>query len=119
MERRKSTDAGGSDSSGFSRDVCAILLIANITRCFFWLGEGFEFGTVPQQGVGGDNAYPSMPALLVQSILMILSQLLVLYICIKFRPTMTAEALGMSSRPFSFWQWLAFGTYVEFLAALM
>jgi len=26
------------------RDVCAILLIANITRCFFWLGEHFEFG---------------------------------------------------------------------------
>jgi hypothetical protein len=32
------------DSTGFSRDVCAVLLIANITRCFFWLGNRFELG---------------------------------------------------------------------------
>jgi len=44
------------DATGFSRDVCAILLIANITRCFFWLGDHFEI------------------ALLVQSILMIFAQ---------------------------------------------
>lgn len=62
------------DSTGFSRDVCAILcahlncqlhnmlivhtirLIANIIRCFFWLGARFEF------------------ALLLQSILMIVAQ---------------------------------------------
>lgn len=36
--------------------MTAILLLANITRCFFWLGESFEF------------------ALLVQSLLMILAQ---------------------------------------------
>lgn len=24
------------DSTGFSKDVCAVLLIANIARCFFW-----------------------------------------------------------------------------------
>lgn len=64
------------DSSGFSSDVCAILqvmldghfnfaqhadgayirLIANITRCFFWLGSRFEL------------------PLLYQSILMIVAQ---------------------------------------------
>lgn len=61
------------DSTGFSRDVCAILwachyflrrvwvltcyrLLANITRCFFWLGERFEI------------------ALLIQSLLMIMAQ---------------------------------------------
>lgn len=32
------------DSTGFSRDVCAVLLIANITRCFFWIGNHFELG---------------------------------------------------------------------------
>ncbi|EEB94046.1 hypothetical protein MPER_07212 [Moniliophthora perniciosa FA553] len=56
------------DSTGFSRDVCAILLIANITRCFFWLGDPFEL------------------ALLIQSILMIIAQLGLLYICIMYRP---------------------------------
>jgi len=85
------------DSTGFSRDVCAILLIANITRCFFWIGHHFEL------------------ALLVQSILMTLAQLALLYICIRYRPS--AEALGMSTRPLGFWQWPTYAQYIEFLAA--
>lgn len=90
------------DSTGFSRDVCAILLIANITRCFFWLGERFEF------------------ALLIQSVLMILAQLALLYICIRYRPTASSEAHGgTSNRPFSFWQWKLYSQYIEFLAALI
>lgn len=56
------------DARGFSHDVCAVLLIANITRCFFWLGERFEF------------------ALLLQSLLMIAAQLGLLNLCIRFRP---------------------------------
>lgn len=56
------------DARGFSHDVCAVLLIANITRCFFWFGERFEF------------------ALLLQSILMIGAQLGLLYLCIRFKP---------------------------------
>ncbi|KAJ9475719.1 Scramblase ANY1 [Pseudozyma hubeiensis] len=56
------------DARGFSHDVCAVLLIANITRCFFWLGERFEF------------------ALLLQSLLMIAAQLGLLYLCIRYRP---------------------------------
>ena len=56
------------DARGFSHDVCAVLLIANITRCFFWLGERFEF------------------ALLLQSVLMIVAQLGLLYLCIRFKP---------------------------------
>jgi len=87
------------DSSGFSRDVCAILLIANITRCFFWIGKHFEL------------------ALLIQSLLMILAQLALLYICIRYRPTSSPEALGMSTRPLSFWQWSTYTQYIEFLAA--
>jgi len=89
------------DATGFSRDVCAILLIANITRCFFWLGEPFEF------------------ALLLQSILMILAQLALLYICILYRPRVSPENLGGSSRPFSFWQWSTYTQHIEFLAGLI
>lgn len=51
-----STTHTADDVIGFSRDVCAILLIANITRCFYWLGDRFEF------------------ALLIQSLLMIMAQ---------------------------------------------
>ncbi|ELU43584.1 PQ-loop domain-containing protein [Rhizoctonia solani AG-1 IA] len=89
------------DSSGFSRDVCAILLIANIARCFFWLGNRFEF------------------PLLIQSILMILAQLALLYICIRYRPDISPESVGVSTRPYGFWQWPSYGTYIEFLAGLI
>lgn len=56
------------NAEGFSKDVSAILLIANICRCFFWLGERFEF------------------ALLLQSLLMIVAQLYLLWLCIRYRP---------------------------------
>lgn len=87
------------DSTGFSRDVCAILLLANITRCFFWLGTRFEF------------------ALLVQSILMILAQLALLYICIRYQPR--PDTRGQSSRPFAFWHWPSYVQYIEFLAGFI
>ncbi|EJD07553.1 uncharacterized protein FOMMEDRAFT_73213 [Fomitiporia mediterranea MF3/22] len=89
------------DSTGFSRDVCGVLLIANITRLFFWLGNRFEF------------------ALLVQSILMILAQLALLYICLLYRPRLSPENMGISSRPFSFWQWPTYAQHIEFLAGMM
>ncbi|KAF9648952.1 hypothetical protein BDM02DRAFT_3269096 [Thelephora ganbajun] len=89
------------DSTGFSRDVCAILLIANITRCFFWLGDQFE------------------TALLLQSIFMILAQLALLYICIRYKPHLNSENRGLSARPMSFWQWPTYIQHVEFLAGLI
>ncbi|KAI0091787.1 hypothetical protein BDY19DRAFT_1040543 [Irpex rosettiformis] len=89
------------DSTGFSRDVCAILLLANITRCFFWLGDRFEF------------------ALLFQSLFMIVAQLALLYICLKYRPPVSPESLGTSTRPFSFWQWRTYTQYIEFLAGFI
>lgn len=89
------------DATGFSRDVCAILLLANITRCFFWLGNHFEL------------------ALLIQSVLMILAQLALLYICIRYRPTISPEIFGTSTRPFSFWQWSTYTQYIEFLAGFI
>jgi len=89
------------DSTGFSRDVCAILLLANITRCFFWLGEHFEF------------------ALLFQSLFMIVAQLILLHICVKYRPRTSPESMGLSSRPFSFWQWPNYTQYIEFQAGFI
>ncbi|KAI0296019.1 hypothetical protein BC826DRAFT_1091258 [Russula brevipes] len=86
------------DSTGFSRDVCAVLLLANITRCFFWLGERFEF------------------ALLVQSLLMILCQLALLYICVLYCPRTGSENLGPPLRPLGFWQWTSYSQHIEFLA---
>ncbi|PWN32072.1 uncharacterized protein FA14DRAFT_162340 [Meira miltonrushii] len=56
------------NAEGFSKDVCAVLLIANISRIFFWFGEKYEF------------------ALLLQSILMIVSQIYLLSLLLKFRP---------------------------------
>ncbi|CAK5267349.1 unnamed protein product, partial [Mycena citricolor] len=79
------------DSTGFSRDVCAILLIANITRCFFWLGNHFEIALL----------------------------LALLYICIIYRPKTSAEVLGGSKRPLSFWQWPTYIQHLEFLAGLI
>ncbi|KAF7430594.1 hypothetical protein PC9H_006302 [Pleurotus ostreatus] len=89
------------DSTGFSKDTCAILLLANLTRCFFWLGERFE------------------RALLIQSILMIFAQIALLFICLKYRPRISSESLGGSSRPLSFWQWATFTQYIEFLAGFI
>ncbi|KAN0088575.1 hypothetical protein V8E55_005632 [Tylopilus felleus] len=87
------------DSTGFSRDVCAILLIANITRCFFWLGARFQF------------------TLLLQSILMIVAQLALLFICLRYHPK--SESYAPSPRPFSFWQWSSYMQYIECLAVII
>jgi len=89
------------DATGFSRDICGILLIGNITRCFFWLGDRFEI------------------ALLIQSILMILAQLALLYICIIYRPRSSPEIVSSSTRPLSFWQWSTYTQYIEFLAGFI
>ncbi|KAK1922591.1 PQ loop repeat-domain-containing protein [Papiliotrema laurentii] len=117
------------DSSGFSHDVCGVVIIANITRVFFWLGNRFE------------------TPLLIQSILLIISQLFLLSLCLHYAPldsTATTSyaplsplhesaqddsnesgfasrfpgqtAKPRSKRPFDFWQWEGYGTYLEFLA---
>ncbi|WVQ63896.1 uncharacterized protein L199_002052 [Kwoniella botswanensis] len=125
------------DSSGFSHDVCGVLLIANIIRVFFWLGNRFE---IP---------------LLIQSLLLIISQLVLLAICLHYKtpsessnyaplsplpttpedpstrgharqdsdyidqPPTSMSGSGKSKRPFEFWQWEGYGSYLEFLAALI
>jgi len=124
------------DSTGFSHDVCGVVIIANIIRIFFWLGNRFE------------------TPLLVQSLLLIISQLFLLSLCLHYAPldpelstssaplsplpqagaedtadegpawveqpavTGPSKALG-SKRPFDFWQWEGYGAYLEFLAGLI
>lgn len=71
------------NAEGFSKDVCAVLLIANISRIFFWFGEKYEF------------------ALLLQSILMIVSQVYLLSLLLKFRPgsfASSAYSVGSGDR---------------------
>ncbi|ORY92484.1 hypothetical protein BCR35DRAFT_297914 [Leucosporidium creatinivorum] len=111
------------DSRGFSTDVCGVLIVANVTRCVYWLGARFEI------------------ALLVQSVLMILGQFALLYVCLLYRtkgpdgidPRSLQETEGLttsggggyskeptkSSRPGNLWQWDSFGTYIEFVAMLV
>ncbi|KAK9893900.1 hypothetical protein P389DRAFT_147427 [Cystobasidium minutum MCA 4210] len=100
------------DSTGFSIDVCGVLICANIIRVFFWFGQRFEI------------------ALLVQSVLMIAFQLALLYVCIKYRQTLlpthernkSLDIVGSEnswSRPYNFWQWESYGTYIEFIGALI
>lgn len=66
-------------STGFSKDVCAVLLLANIARCFWWLTERFEL------------------PLLLQSILMIVSQLGLLGLLLKYREGSYASSAFTSS----------------------
>lgn len=46
-------------------------------------------------------------------------QLVLLYICIRFKPSLSPENLGFSTRPMSFWQWPTYIQHIEFLAGLM
>lgn len=87
------------DSRGFSTDVTGILIIANITRLFYWIGARFQ------------------TYLLVQSILMIVTQYGLLYVCVLYRPANWRATLP--PRPGNFWQWAAFGTFLEATAILI
>ncbi|GAA5982043.1 hypothetical protein JCM10908_004715 [Rhodotorula pacifica] len=87
------------DSRGFSTDVTGILIIANVTRLVYWLGERFQ------------------TYLLVQSILMIVTQFGLLYVCVLYRPS-DWQAMR-PPRPADFWQWASFGTYLEATAILI
>lgn len=53
-------------SAGFSKKMILLILAANILRIFFWFGEKFHY------------------SLLLQSILMILMQLYLLFVAVKF-----------------------------------
>ncbi|CAO3644277.1 unnamed protein product [Cunninghamella echinulata] len=109
-------------SEGFNPKACGILLIANILRIFFWFGKRFD------------------KTLLFQSIVMIVSQLILLEIVIRYRPIETTSLLynddsssttssatydGDIDHPWvrawhkrkTFWNWPDFMDYLNFLLA--
>ncbi|KAG0267045.1 hypothetical protein DFQ27_009191 [Actinomortierella ambigua] len=55
-------------SMGFSSVTCGVLIVSSIIRVFFWIGEPFDM------------------ALLYQSILMIMVQLALLELCVRYYP---------------------------------
>ncbi|CAO3612808.1 unnamed protein product [Cunninghamella blakesleeana] len=105
-------------SQGFNVKVCGILLIANILRIFYWIGERFD------------------KTLLLQSIVMIFSQLFLLEIVIRYRPITEGNILyddrsSISSLSIEadhpwvrawhkrklFWNWPDMMDYLNFLLA--
>ncbi|ORY33113.1 PQ loop repeat-domain-containing protein [Naematelia encephala] len=95
------------DSSGFSHDVCGVVLVANIIRIYFWLGNRFE------------------TPLLIQSLLLILAHLFLLSLCLHYAPSPNESHVQVGSRhkswyrPYGLWQWEGYGSYLEFLAGLI
>ncbi|XP_070309117.1 solute carrier family 66 member 2 isoform X1 [Odocoileus virginianus] len=70
------------NAEGFSTYVCLVLLVANILRILFWFGRRFE------------------SPLLWQSVVMILTMLLMLKLCTEVR---VANELNLKRRVFSAW----------------
>ncbi|RPB20058.1 hypothetical protein L211DRAFT_842092 [Terfezia boudieri ATCC MYA-4762] len=90
-------------SQGFSLDTPLIMLVASILRSFYWLGARYE------------------TSLLIQSLIMIVIQLLLLKVALDHRPPHTHPASPLSStpppplRPYHFWQWGPQKPYWDFL----
>nr|XP_056710447.1 solute carrier family 66 member 2 isoform X2 [Euleptes europaea] len=90
------------NAEGFSTYVCLVLLVANILRILFWFGRHFE------------------SPLLLQSIIMIITMLLMLKRCTEVR---VANELNIKRRSFSdfdliyFWHWSKFTDYVQCVLA--
>ncbi|XP_058133917.1 solute carrier family 66 member 2 isoform X2 [Dasypus novemcinctus] len=86
------------NADGFSTYVCLVLLVANILRILFWFGRRFE------------------SPLLWQSVVMLLTMLLMLKLCTEVR---VAGELGGKRRSFAdfdphhFWHWSCFADYVQ------
>ncbi|XP_053570808.1 solute carrier family 66 member 2 isoform X2 [Bombina bombina] len=90
------------NAEGFSTYVCLMLLVANILRILFWFGRHFE------------------SPLLWQSIIMIVTMLLMLKLCTEVR---VLNDLNMKRRSFTdfdmnfFWQWSRFTDYLQCVLA--
>ena len=93
------------NEKGFSTTVCLILLIANILRIQFWMLKHFHI------------------ALLLQSVSMIIAQLLLLDLCIHVRTgkvtledsTTRAKSSFWVSPINHFWAWSDFRDYMQFI----
>ncbi|XP_005373177.1 PREDICTED: PQ-loop repeat-containing protein 1 isoform X3 [Chinchilla lanigera] len=79
------------NADGFSTHVCLVLLVANILRILFWFGRHFE------------------SPLLWQSIIMILTMLLMLKLCTEVR---VANELNIKRRSFAASRWYSCGQVV-------
>ncbi|NP_001084833.1 solute carrier family 66 member 2 [Xenopus laevis] len=90
------------NAEGFSIYVCLMLLIANILRILFWFGHHFE------------------SPLLWQSIIMIVTMLLMLKLCTEVR---VANELNPKRRSFTdfdtafFWHWTRFIDFIQCVLA--
>ncbi|VDK62750.1 unnamed protein product [Onchocerca ochengi] len=78
------------DASGFSLFVCLTLLVANILRIMFWFGKRFEL------------------ALLAQSIVMLISMMLMLEISVRINRKHVCKTQRASA-------WSIFANFVDFL----
>lgn len=86
-------------SAGFSLDIPLIMLVASILRIFYYFGAKFDI------------------SLLIQSIIMIMIQLVLLKVALDYRPltskgnisampfAATREREVIFPRPYNFWQW--------------
>ena len=82
---------------GFAKLLCFLLLIANILRCFFWLGKKFNI------------------ALLFQSIVVIISQIYLIHIYFKYQDELPIKIEKSFSQyiinwketlsPYHIWNW--------------
>ncbi|XP_071256576.1 solute carrier family 66 member 2-like [Salvelinus alpinus] len=93
--RTKNTD-------GFSTRVCLVLLVANILRILFWFGKQFEV------------------TLLLQSVVMILTMLVMLNLCCSVQNTnriSTKQHHITDLDPRFFWNWDGFEDYLIFMLA--
>lgn len=94
------------NTRAFSTLVSFILLIANILRIFFWAYEKFDV------------------VLVIQSVVMIVAQLIVLELIVRLRTTEREErgsdGTGLSLlRIKKFWSWDSYGEYVLFLTGFV
>ncbi|CAI2178496.1 20252_t:CDS:2 [Funneliformis geosporum] len=85
-------------SAGFSLDTSGILLVSSIIRVFFWFGKRFD------------------DVLLYQSIIMIITQLIVLYESVKYRLPYSSL---YNPKQRQFWNWSHLSPYLTFLGSLV
>eukprot|EP00762_Andalucia_godoyi_P002793 ANDGO_04550.mRNA.2 hypothetical protein len=86
-------------AEGFSSLVSFILLSSNILRVFFWFGKRFEL------------------ALLFQSIVMIVAQMVLVELICRFPTSMMRGHRFTDFNAIHFWSWEDFNSYVSFVGA--
>ncbi|KAG6018919.1 hypothetical protein E4U41_003509 [Claviceps citrina] len=103
-------------SAGFSLDIPLIMLVASFLRIFYWPGARFD------------------GSLLVQSLVMVVVQLMLLKVALEHRPLPATKggegsapfsglagegAFSVMRRPWNFWQWRSHKPYWHFLLYLV